>query len=45
MLSLLACHIHFEKLPAVTECWKGVQDEKQVDPGQAGGLFQEAAVQ
>ena len=21
MLSLVACHMHFEYLPAVTECW------------------------
>ena len=39
--------MHFEKLPAFTECWAGVQDEKReglVDPGQAGGSFLEAAV-
>ena len=39
--------MHFVLLTAVTECWAGVQEDKRegwVDPGQAGGPFQEAAV-
>ena len=47
MLPLVACHMHFEYIPAVTKGWAGVQDKKRegwVDPGQAGGFFQEAAV-
>ena len=42
MLSLAASHMHFEQLPADTECWEGVQDEKRegwVNPVQAGGPF------
>ena len=47
MLPLVACDMTFEQLPAVTECWEGVQDKKQegrFDPGQAGGPFQETSV-
>ena len=42
MQSLVACHMHFEQLPADTECLAGVQDEKRegrVDPVQAGGTL------